>query len=73
MTPDDLHSLLEALKCGERDVEDVARVLSSGGVAHLGFARVDLDRERRQGAPEVIYGAGKQPEEIAAIAASLLE
>ena len=39
----------------------------------LGFARVDTDREARQGAPEAIIAEGKTPEEIAAIARALLE
>ncbi len=39
----------------------------------LGFARVDTDREARQGAPEAIVAEGKTPEEIAAIATALLE
>lgn len=39
----------------------------------LGFARVDTDRARRCGFPEVIFGAGKTPEEVAAIARVLLE
>ncbi len=39
----------------------------------LGFARVDTDREARQGAPEGIVAEGKTPDEIAAIAAALLE
>jgi hypothetical protein len=38
----------------------------------LGFARVDTDREARQGAPEAIFAEGKAPEEIAAIARALL-
>lgn len=38
----------------------------------MGFAKVDLARKARQGVPEVIYGAGKTPEQIAAIANSLL-
>jgi len=38
----------------------------------LGFARVDVDRERRQGFPEVILGIGKTPAQIAAIAARLV-
>ena len=37
----------------------------------LGFARVDLARFRRQGVPEVVYGAGKTAEQIAAILSSL--
>ncbi len=39
----------------------------------LGFARVDLDRVRRCGRPEVIYCPGKLPAEVAAIAAALRE
>jgi hypothetical protein len=33
----------------------------------LGFATLDLDRQERQGLPEVVYGPGKLPEEIKAI------
>jgi pyridinium-3,5-biscarboxylic acid mononucleotide synthase len=43
------------------------------GSLPLGFATVDLDRQRRQGLPEVVYAPGKQPGEIAAIAAALLD
>lgn len=38
-----------------------------------GFARPDYDRARRQGAGEVIYGEGKTAEQIAAIAAALMD
>ncbi|MCG5212590.1 nickel pincer cofactor biosynthesis protein LarB [Streptosporangium sp. KLBMP 9127] len=38
----------------------------------LGFARVDLDREARQGLPEVVYGPGKTADEIIAIVSALL-
>jgi len=39
----------------------------------LGFARVDTDRARRCGFPEVIFGAGKTAEEVLAIGRVLLE
>ena len=39
----------------------------------LGFARVDLDRARRTGDPEVVYGAGKTPEQVVAILRTLHE
>jgi len=39
----------------------------------LGFARVDVDRLRRCGFPEVVFGAGKTPDEVAAIGRVLLE
>jgi len=42
------------------------------GVLDLGFARLDLGRERRQGLPEVVYGPGKTPEQISALVAGLL-
>lgn len=37
----------------------------------LGFARVDLAREKRQGVPEVIYAEGKTNEQVLAIMKSL--
>jgi len=39
----------------------------------LGFAKPDYHRSVRQGAGEVIYGAGKTPEQISAITKKLLE
>ena len=39
----------------------------------LGFARVDTDRRRRCGFPEVIFCQGKTPAEVAAIARTILE
>lgn len=39
---------------------------------NLGFARVDLDREDRQGLPEVVYGPGKQPRQVRDIVRVLL-
>ena len=37
----------------------------------LGFARVDLDRAARTGDAEVVYGAGKTPEQVVAILGTL--
>jgi NCAIR mutase (PurE)-related protein len=41
--------------------------------ADLGYARVDLDRARRTGDPEVVYGAGKTPEQVVGILTRLHE
>ncbi|MCW2832709.1 MAG: circadian phase modifier CpmA, partial [Nocardioides sp.] len=41
--------------------------------ADLGFARIDLDRAARTGDPEVVYGAGKTPEQVVAILTTLHE
>ena len=42
------------------------------GFIDLGFARVDIDRRRRCGLPEVIFGMGKTPAEVVAIAREVL-
>jgi pyridinium-3,5-biscarboxylic acid mononucleotide synthase len=42
-------------------------------VLNLGFARVDLGREKRQGVAEVVYAPGKTREHITAIVTGLLE
>jgi len=39
----------------------------------LGFARVDTDRARRCGFPEVVFGSGKTPDEVVAIGRVILE
>jgi NCAIR mutase (PurE)-related protein len=39
--------------------------------ADLGFARVDLDRAARTGDAEVVYGAGKTPEQLVGILSTL--
>ncbi|HEY4630007.1 MAG TPA: nickel pincer cofactor biosynthesis protein LarB [Blastococcus sp.] len=41
--------------------------------ADIGFARLDLGREQRTGTPEVVYAAGKTPEQTVACLAALLE
>jgi pyridinium-3,5-biscarboxylic acid mononucleotide synthase len=41
--------------------------------AHLGFARLDVDRAERTGTPEVVYAAGKTPEQTVACLAGLLD
>jgi len=42
-------------------------------IADLGFARVDVDRARRTGDAEVVYGAGKTPGQVIAILRTLHE
>ncbi|MEU8279635.1 hypothetical protein ACFYOK_38405 [Microbispora bryophytorum] len=43
------------------------------GALDLGYARVDLDREARQGLPEIVYGPGKQVTEITGTVTALLD
>ena len=52
------------------DPSDISQSEPVGEVpsAEMGFATVDLDRERRTGFPEVVMGEGKTPEHVAEIA-----
>jgi len=63
--------LLEKFRAGEIGRDRVLRAFQAAPVADLGFARVDLHRGLRQGFPEVIFGAGKTPEQVLKIAARL--
>jgi pyridinium-3,5-biscarboxylic acid mononucleotide synthase len=47
--------------------------VSADRTTDLGFARLDPDRERRTGTPEVVYAAGKTPEQTVACLAGLLD
>ncbi|WP_055479895.1 nickel pincer cofactor biosynthesis protein LarB [Sphaerimonospora mesophila] len=42
------------------------------GAFDLGYARIDLERETRQGLPEIVYGPGKRASEIVGIVTVLL-
>ncbi len=70
---DSLKHLLEAVAAGELAPADAARRLESAPYDDLGFARVDHHRAIRDGLPEVVLGTGKTPEQVAAIARSILD
>ena len=59
--------ILEQVKDGSLSVEEAVLALKLVPFEDLGFAKVDHHRALRQGAAEVIYGAGKTPEQIAGI------
>ena len=68
----EIRELLEAVRMGSLPVEEAVERLRLEPFEDLGFAKVDHHRALRQGAAEVIYGAGQTPEQIISIAASLL-
>ena len=69
----DIRNTLEALKNGEITVDDALLKIKKQPFEDIGFAKVDLHRAVRQGAPEVIYGAGKTPEQIVKILDTMKE
>ena len=69
----ELRQLLEGVKSGEISIDDAVLKIKRQPFDDLGFAKVDLHRKFRQGAAEVIFGSGKTPEQILAIAESMLK
>jgi hypothetical protein len=63
--PQEVEEWLAALAAGELGAEEVARRLR--GTAELGFARLDLDRERRTGVVEAVFSPGKSDDELLGI------
>ena len=55
------------------DVEAALNRMRHMPFEDLGFAKVDHHRALRQGMPEVIFAKGKTPEQVVAIAESLLQ
>jgi len=76
MNSEEIRIILAELKAGTLKIEDaeadILALLRRAPFEDLGFARVDHHRVVRQGLPEVIFGSGKTPEQIAAIAESLV-
>lgn len=63
----EIKKLLQGVKNGTVSVEDAILKLKKEPFDDLGFAKVDLHRQIRQGASEVIYGAGKTAKQIISI------
>jgi len=68
-----IETILKSLQSGELDLEAAQSQLtelfasSYDTTGQLGFATLDLEREKRTGFPEVIFGEGKTIEQISAI------
>ena len=68
----DMRKLLEQVKDGAVSVDEAMLKLKMSPFEDIGYAKVDLHRRIRQGAAEVIYGAGKTPEQILGIMQSMI-
>jgi NCAIR mutase (PurE)-related protein len=67
-----LQRLLEQVRDGDIPVDTAINHLRHLPFEDLGFAKVDHHRAMRHGMPEVILGQGKDPDQVAGIAAALL-
>lgn len=73
MTITEATRLLEKFRAGGAGRDEVLRKFQAAPVADLGFAQVDSHRALRKGFPEIVFGAGKTPEQVVKIAGKLLE
>ena len=73
MTPAEAAVLLDRFQRGEISRGETLHAFQAAPVVELGFATVDTHRNLRKGFPEVIYGAGKTPEQVVAIARRIFE
>ena len=72
LNPTDIARLLDAVRTGSVSVPDAVDRLRQGlADDNMGFATVDHQRALRTGFPEVVFGAGKTPEQVLAIAESI--
>jgi len=70
---DDLKALLEGVRRGEIETGAALERLAQLPFRDLGFARADLHRELRQGAPEAVLAEGKTPAQVAEIVRAMLD
>src|SRR3982750_3701332 len=73
MDQEQLKGLLEQVRSGAVDIDAAMDRMRHLPFEDLGFAKVDHHRALRHGMPEVVFGKGKTPEQISAIAERLLE
>ncbi len=69
----EIESLAQDLLAGRLSLDAFVDGLSQPGTAELGDVTLDLDRQRRCGFPEVVYGAGKSAETLVKIVHQLLK
>jgi pyridinium-3,5-biscarboxylic acid mononucleotide synthase len=72
MDSQQLQQLLERVRDGQTTVDAAIDAMRHLPFEDLGFAKVDHHRALRHGMPEVILGQGKDPDQVAGIAAALL-
>ena len=69
----ELKQILEAVQSGAMSVDEAAIKIKEEPFVDLGFAKVDMQRKMRQGAAEVVYGAGKTAGQINGILSAMKE
>lgn len=66
-----IKKVLDQVASGEMSTEEALKLLKNEPFDDIGYAKVDLHRQIRQGSSEVIYGEGKTAEQIIGIISSM--
>jgi len=73
MDKDSVREILEGVSEGKVSIDEAVLQLKEAPFKDIGYAKLDLHRGIRQGMSEVIYGAGKTPDQILGIVRTLKE
>ena len=63
--------ILKQVKDGRLSIEEASALLK--GIEDIGYAAIDLSRQKRNGFPEIIYGEGKNIEQLTGIIQAMNE
>ena len=68
------HEILKAVKAGKISINDAKKLLSIYSIEEIeGIAKIDINRRRRRGIPEIIFAETKELEDIKKIIKRTLE
>ena len=61
----EIHEILQSLEKGKISVNNAKKLLSLYSIEEVeGFAKIDINRRKRRGIPEVIFAEPKELDEI---------
>ena len=70
----EIHEILESLKAGKITVNNAKKLLSLYSIEEVeGFAKIDINRRKRRGIPEIVFAETKKLDEIKKIVKRTLE
>ena len=70
----EIYEILESLKSGKISVDNAKKLLSLYSIEEVeGFAKIDINRRKRRGIPEIVFAETKELDEIKKIARRTLE
>ena len=73
MNPQQLRQLLDSVASGDLSPDQALAELAELPYADLGFAKLDLHRELRNGLPEAVYAEGKRTDDLKAIVDRMMQ